>query len=192
MSHDQVPVVDLNGIPLSPCRPEKAEQNLRDGLARMENGTLRLNYRPLAYRKIYSAVRHRDGLICGWCGNAGSTLDHVIPVCWGGQTELKNCVMCCRACNHSRNNALPSTFIQWTGFRPKHPVITFILQNEGPLIGQAWALLHKKPIYACISKEEAQIWVALQNKTLAQPEPPESPWSRLRTDSKDFFEIFVP
>ncbi|MDA8192394.1 MAG: HNH endonuclease [Thermaerobacter sp.] len=192
-SLDMVPVVDLGGRPLTPCSPEKAEQNLRDGLATMADGVLRLNYRPLAYRRIYRMVRDRDGLTCAWCHGVGSTLDHVLPICWGGRTALNNCVMACRACNHARNNALPSHFLQWTGFRPEHPVIRYVLEHEDELLVRAEQSLRQRPIATCLSKEEAQIWVACHHGQWAdaRPAPPAKPFSRFRPD-QPFREVFVP
>lgn len=193
-SLDLVPVVDLKGRPLSPCTPEKVEQNLRDGLAHLEDGVLHLNYRPMAYRAVYRAVRQRDGLRCAWCHGVGSTLEHVIPVCWGGLTTLDNCVIACRACNHSRNNALPDQFIAWTGFRPTHPVILRILKDQGKALQRAHDALARKPITACTSKEEAQVWVAFQARQLdrVRPAPPSLPQSRFKPDVKPFFDVFLP
>lgn len=189
-----VPVVDLHGRPLSPCSPEKAAQNLQDGLAIMDQGTLRLNYRPLAYRRIYREIRKRDGLLCAWCGGPGSTLDHVIPICWGGQTRPDNCAMSCRACNHARNNALPSTFIRWTGFRPTHPVIRYILEHEQEVLRAAEQSLAERPLATCVSREEAQVWVAFHNDAIerTRPTPPEQPQSRYKADGRVFHEVFVP
>lgn len=189
----RVPVVDLNGRPLTPCTPEKAEQNLKDGLAIMIDGVLRLNYRPLAYRRIYRLVRERDGFICAWCGGVGSTLDHVLPLCWGGRTHLNNCVIACRSCNHSRNNALPSQFVAWTGFHPTHPVIRYVLSHEDELVGRAEESLKMRPISTCLSKEEAQVWVSCHqgDGEPLRPHPPTEPFSRLRGDNR-FRELFLP
>ncbi|NMP20976.1 HNH endonuclease [Sulfobacillus harzensis] len=192
---NKVPVVDLGGRPLTPCSPEKAEQNLRDGLATMsEDGVLHLNYRPLAHRRIYRQVQKRDGWVCAWCGGPGSTLEHVIPICWGGQTSLDNCVIACRACNHSRNNALPSTFVRWTGFRPRHPVVRDILAHEEELLAKAQAALLTRPLSSCLSREEAQVWVAYHapSSDWVRPDPPDEPITRLKPDMKPFGEYFVP
>ena len=191
---DLVPVVDLNGRPLSPCSPEKAQQNLEDGLAIMQDGVLRLNYRPLGYRRIYRLVRRRDGLVCAWCHQPGSTLEHVLPICWGGRTSLDNCVIACRACNHSRNNALPSAFVRWTGFRPSHPVILRILRHESDALTAAEKSLKTRPLSSCISKEEAQIWVAYHRGDIERIRPvePNPPVSRFRPQADPFLQVFVP
>lgn len=190
-----MPVVDLSGRPLTPCTLEKAEQNLRDGLATMTaDGILRLNYRPLAHRRIYRTIQRRDGWTCAWCGGPGSTLDHVIPVCWGGRTTLDNCVIACRACNHSRNNALPSTFVRWTGYHSHHPVIRNILQREQDALQAAEEVLKNTPLSQCVSREEAQVWVAYHASQIdrVRPVPPEVPATRLKLDQKPFTEYFVP
>lgn len=193
---DRVPVVDLGGRPLTPCTREKAEQNLRDGLATMDDGgILHLNYRPLAHRRIYRQVQQRDGWVCAWCKGPGSTLDHVIPICWGGQTTLENCVVACRSCNHSRNNALPSTFIEWTGFRPIHPVIRNIVAHEKDYLQRAEQALGERPLSSCVSREEAQVWVAFRagNIERVRPTPPERPVSHIKSDAaRAFSQFFVP
>jgi hypothetical protein len=156
-----IPVVDLDGRTLTPCSPARADQNIEEGLARWrEDGTLWLQYRPLAYRRIYRRILKRDGYRCAWCGGAGSTLDHVIPVCWGGQAQMDNCVVACRACNHSRNNLWPSQFAELMGFRPTHPVITAVLANEERLFLASDRAIRRRPINSCRSKEEAQVWAA--------------------------------
>lgn len=195
MLSDKVPVRDLRGRPLTPCSREKALQNLRDGLATWDSdGVLHLNYQPLAYRRIYRQVQHRDGYTCAWCGGPGSTLDHVIPICWGGDTSLDNCVIACRACNHSRNNALPSTFVRWTGYRPRHPIIRRILAREDEYLAQAQEQLKIRPLSACLSREEAQMWVAAHASDSQRmvPTPPDEPLTRLKSGVVPFDEYFVP
>jgi hypothetical protein len=155
----RVPVRDPDGHVLTPCSLEKADQNVRDGLAVMADGVLLLKYRPLAYRRIFRRVLARDGLTCAWCQEAGSTLDHVIPVSYGGQAALDNCVVACRACNHMRHNALPSQFIAATGFVPTHPLILHVLAHEARMVRSTRRALRHRPIEACRSKEEAQVWL---------------------------------
>jgi hypothetical protein len=160
----------------------------------MKNGVLRLNYRPLGYRNIYRLVRRRDGLLCAWCYQPGSTLEHVLPICWGGRTSLDNCVIACRSCNHSRNNALPSIFVTWTGVRPSHPVILKILRHEQKALADAERSLKSRPLASCISKEEAQIWVAYHQGDIERIRPgvPNPPFSRFRPQADPFIQVFVP
>lgn len=189
-----VPVVDLEGNRLTPCTPAKALQNLEDGLAWLEDGVLRLGYRPLAYRHILRRVRRRDGWVCAWCGDPGSTVDHVIPVCWGGRTRLDNCVVACRACNHSRNNALPSEFIARTGFQPTHPVILRIVAEEKKYLEKAARSLRHRPLASCLSKEEAQIWLLAHRDPAAplSPEPAKPVLSRWKARPTPFPEVYLP
>lgn len=189
---DTVPVVDLAGLPLTPCSPQKARQNLLDGLAVYDNGILRLNYRPLAYRRIYRTVRLRDGLICAWCQDPGSTLEHVLPICWGGRTALDNCVIACRACNHSRDHSLPSEFLSRTALRPTHPVILKILKNEAAALAAAEASLKRRPIQSCVSKEEAQVWVSYRQNGRLNPPPPKPTMTKIRVEDKPFLDCYLP
>ncbi|MCY0885107.1 MAG: HNH endonuclease [Firmicutes bacterium] len=190
-----VPVVDPRGRPLTPCTVERARQNLEDGLATWEAGVLRLNYHPLAYRRVYRKVLKRDGYVCAWCGGVGSTLDHVIPLSWGGRTEPDNCVVACRACNHSRNNALPSRFAAMRGLRIRHPVILRVLAREDELVAEAERSLLSRPISTCVSREEAQVWLAYHqgHPERVHPEPPgEAPATRLKRGSRPFLTAFLP
>ncbi|MCY0878197.1 MAG: HNH endonuclease [Firmicutes bacterium] len=192
---ERVPVRDLKGRPLTPCSVEKALENVRTGLARWDpDGVLHLNYQPLAHRRIYRQVQRRDGYVCAWCGGPGSTLDHVIPVCWGGETSLENCVIACRACNHSRNNALPSAFVEWTGYRPRHPILRRVLAHEAEYVARAQERLKTRPLSSCLSREEAQIWVAyhLPEAEREIPPPTLAPLTRIKPDMSPFGEYFVP
>lgn len=178
-----VPVIDLDGRPLSPCSVGRAQENIDEGLARWDaDGVLHLNYRPLAYRRIYRQVYRRDGYSCAWCGGPGSTLDHVIPVSWGGQTSMDNCVVACRACNHSRNNLLPSEFLTWTGLTPRHPVVQAVLAHEKRLLRAADRALRHRPIQSCRSKEEAAAWAAYRSghPELLNRNAPREYWTRIR------------
>lgn len=154
-----VPVIDPDGRRLTPCSPEKAASNVADGLADLRDGVLYLRYRPLAYRRIFRRVLARDGLKCAWCGEVGSTLDHVIPVSYGGQAAVDNCVVACRACNHMRHNVLPSRFMAATGYAPTHPLILRVLAQEAGLVRSTRRQLARRGIDTCRSKEEAQVWV---------------------------------
>jgi hypothetical protein len=191
-----VPVVDLDGRPLTPCSPARAAQNVAEGLAVMRaDGTLWLRYRPLAYRRVFREVRRRDGLRCGWCGAAGSTLDHVIPVCWGGQARRDNCVVACRSCNHARNNLLPSRFREILGVDPRHPVIRRVLADEAALVAAADAAILTRAVETCRSKEEAQVWAAFHtgHADRINREPPRELVTRLKASNLEPHpRLYVP
>ena len=43
---------------------------------------------------------------CAYCGrNAVLTLDHIDPVCAGGETTWDNSIPCCKSCNSSKNKS---------------------------------------------------------------------------------------
>lgn len=82
-----------------------------------EDGTPRRRRVPYA---MYMAVVARDGMICRHCGIAvrwreyprdvGSDtlhLDHLLPVCRGGENSLENLVVSCALCNLSRGWRAP-------------------------------------------------------------------------------------
>jgi 5-methylcytosine-specific restriction endonuclease McrA len=60
---------------------------------------VRVPYRsgvPLTRRGVFA----RDGGRCVYCGNAATSLDHVVPRCRGGEHVWENVVSACSRCNH--------------------------------------------------------------------------------------------
>lgn len=53
-------------------------------------------------------VLRRDGFVCQYCGQGGSTrdltLDHVVPKARGGQTAWGNVVAACKPCNQRKGD----------------------------------------------------------------------------------------
>jgi 5-methylcytosine-specific restriction endonuclease McrA len=52
-------------------------------------------------------VLRRDGNRCAYCGNAASTIDHVIPRSRGGADTWENLVACCLRCNNLKSDRTP-------------------------------------------------------------------------------------
>ncbi len=51
---------------------------------------------------------------CVYCGNdvsVGGSLDHFVPMAWGGGTTITNCVLSCLWCNLCKGNSLPEIFL---------------------------------------------------------------------------------
>jgi 5-methylcytosine-specific restriction endonuclease McrA len=65
------------------------------------------------------AVMVRDDSTCGYCGNPGSTIDHIIPRSRGGLHVWENVVCACRPCN-SKKDDKTLTELAWE--RPPTPV----------------------------------------------------------------------
>ncbi len=62
---------------------------------------VRVPYRarlPLTRRNLIA----RDYGKCGYCGNTGSTIDHIVPRSKGGRHEWENVVTCCSPCNSAK------------------------------------------------------------------------------------------
>ena len=61
--------------------------------------------------------RKCDPGICHYCGGSflpgELTMDHVIPLARGGQTEKFNLVPCCKACNTQKKQLLPAEWNQY-------------------------------------------------------------------------------
>ncbi|GAA1546885.1 5-methylcytosine-specific restriction endonuclease McrA [Microbacterium ginsengiterrae] len=52
-------------------------------------------------------VLRRDDHRCGYCGNAASTIDHVLPRSRGGAGSWENLVACCLRCNNIKGDRTP-------------------------------------------------------------------------------------
>jgi 5-methylcytosine-specific restriction endonuclease McrA len=79
---------------------------------------------PLTRRAVFV----RDGGRCVYCGNAATSIDHVVPRSRGGRHEWDNVVSACRRCNHVKADRTVSD-LGWRLHPPKEPV------------GTAWRIL---------------------------------------------------
>jgi 5-methylcytosine-specific restriction endonuclease McrA len=52
-------------------------------------------------------VLRRDLHTCGYCGDAASTVDHLVPQSRGGRNTWVNTVAACTRCNHRKANRTP-------------------------------------------------------------------------------------
>lgn len=63
--------------------------------------------RPHGDRATRAGILRRDKWTCGYCGERGSTLDHVIPQSRGGEDTWDNLITACAACNHAKADRTP-------------------------------------------------------------------------------------
>ena len=70
-----------------------------------------IRHRPPFVRFSRDNVYLRDNYRCQYCGKSFAaselTLDHVVPLCEGGQTNWTNVVTACGDCNHRKGRHLP-------------------------------------------------------------------------------------
>lgn len=68
------------------------------------------NDRPPAYewRRLRTAVFHRDDYTCTYCGARGVRLecDHIVPISRGGSNDIENLATACFTCNRSKRDKL--------------------------------------------------------------------------------------
>jgi hypothetical protein len=55
----------------------------------------------------FAGVFKRDNHRCQYCNGRGTTLDHVIPRCQGGQSVYMNLVAACQPCNTRKGGRTP-------------------------------------------------------------------------------------
>jgi len=75
-------------------------------LTSCEKGKQRGERRPVSEKERYE-VFARDGFRCRACGRGASngvklTVDHVVPVDWGGKSEISNYASLCAECNRGK------------------------------------------------------------------------------------------
>jgi 5-methylcytosine-specific restriction protein A len=56
-----------------------------------------------AWQRLRLRILERDGYICHWCTSPANTVDHVVPLVFGGaRLDESNLVAACLSCNASR------------------------------------------------------------------------------------------
>jgi len=66
-------------------------------------------------------VLRRDAQRCGYCGQAATTIDHVLPRSRGGADSWENLVACCLRCNNVKGDRTPAE-MGWTlRIKPRPP-----------------------------------------------------------------------
>jgi len=66
---------------------------------------------PATQLSLREQVKRRDGFLCRYCKDPGTTLDHVVPKSRGGKNTLVNLVYCCRRCNTLKGNLSLAEFL---------------------------------------------------------------------------------
>ena len=72
-----------------------------------------ITFRSSDAKRIWrSQIKLRDGNRCFYCGSSEElTIDHVRPLCKGGETNSHNCVTACRACNQAKGSLPVEKFL---------------------------------------------------------------------------------
>jgi 5-methylcytosine-specific restriction endonuclease McrA len=66
---------------------------------------------------IRARVLQEDGYVCWVCGGYADTVDHLLPMAFGGGHNRSNLRACCRACNGRRGGQIQARF------RTKRPAL---------------------------------------------------------------------
>lgn len=73
-----------------------------------------VKYVRVSYAKLYGTPRiskrgvlMRDNHVCAYCGQAGHTVDHILPRSRGGGTSWMNLVAACQKCNGKKSDRTP-------------------------------------------------------------------------------------
>jgi 5-methylcytosine-specific restriction endonuclease McrA len=85
------------------------------------------------------AVFGRDGHRCQYCGGPAESLDHVLPRSRGGDHSWENVVACCRPCNISKGDRLPTEAGLRLNTKPGPPRrYAWIYASTGYQVDPAW------------------------------------------------------
>ena len=101
------------------CEPLSAEE-LKTKIM-IENGSaiyilnwenrLTLNYKMARKNtRNFKIVLREDNFICQYCYEEGNTVDHIIPVCYGGNNNRENLVCACSTCNGLASSLIFTSF----------------------------------------------------------------------------------
>lgn len=89
------------------------------------------------YHRI--VVFRRDEWLCQYCGRPltrrDATIDHVIPVSQGGQTNYRNCVTACKPCNHRKAYMTPEQAQMTLRAKPEMPSVLHFYNID---TGEGW------------------------------------------------------
>lgn len=66
-------------------------------------------------------VLRRDAHRCGYCGDAATTIDHVVPRSRGGGDSWENLIACCLTCNNLKGDRTPREMGWSLRSKPKAP-----------------------------------------------------------------------
>ncbi len=127
--HGEVIAVDRNYVPMQEISRRKAIRAVASGRAHvLDPGSfdrhdrlaesIRLVIFPHAQAcpeakllsgRIERRVLKRDGHVCQYvgCERRATTVDHVVPLCQGGQSTWLNLVACCLPCNQTKGGRTP-------------------------------------------------------------------------------------
>lgn len=130
ISHAYVNVISAGYTPLAPTKLNRAVALVNRGdavieeadphrILRHEKGTfpwplvirllkmIRVPVRVGESKWSKSGVLRRDGNVCAYCGDEGSTVDHIVPVSQGGESEWYNTITACQPCNARKGARTP-------------------------------------------------------------------------------------
>lgn len=63
-----------------------------------------------------------EGENCVYCGKPAETVDHIVPICKGGQDIVENLVPCCKSCNSSKTKKDLVDFLNDSFYMPMQNV----------------------------------------------------------------------
>jgi len=84
------------------------------------------------------AVFARDNHVCGYCGGAADSIDHVMPRSRGGKNEWDNVIAACRGCNLRKRDRTPEEAGMKLAQLPQAPRELSWIMYSVPRIPEEW------------------------------------------------------
>ncbi|MBB4916963.1 HNH endonuclease [Streptosporangium saharense] len=92
-------------------------------------------------QQLRRQLAERDGARCFYCAHRfrhpdrDATLDHLVPVYYGGTWVRANLVLACEPCNIAKGHQAPAEFLRSRGFRPglRHRTTALLTRPLGDL-----------------------------------------------------------
>jgi 5-methylcytosine-specific restriction endonuclease McrA len=99
-------------------------------------------YRNVPRRKTPCTKRgvlQRDNYTCGYCGQPGSTVDHIVPRNRGGRLTWSNAITACEKCNGRKGDRTPQEAGMRLLWEPKTPRVNYVVaRGEVPATWKAY------------------------------------------------------
>ncbi|MCL1907413.1 MAG: HNH endonuclease [Propionibacteriaceae bacterium] len=76
------------------------------------------------------AILRRDRYQCAYCGQTGTTMDHILPKSRGGRTSWTNCVAACLECNGLKADKTPQEAGMRLDIQPRAPLVSELVPKR--------------------------------------------------------------
>lgn len=95
-------IIPLCGTNLLPARCQTSIDIQRKRVHKQNRRAERMGLEATLTLPQWLAVLEAHGWLCYFCQGPYESVEHLVPLSWGGGSSADNCVPCCVACNNAR------------------------------------------------------------------------------------------